>query len=586
MSDLRLSFIVEAVDRATAVVRNITAAVSRPARAVAAIAAGAGEALEKMGRSYEGIAAAIGGGVEIKRIVDEDALIRRMAATSGTPLEELRRIQEHILDTATAMRVSNGEMISALDAFDQGGESARDFDQNLQGLAATIALLGGHGAEAGAIMASLRRSLAITEPQALNEALAVTAAQLSSVRGGIGAYAAVLPQLTQAYGDLGHKGVGALRELNAVYYGIAQTARSPKAAASAMEEVMSILATPQSRVEFTKTTGIATEAGGQVRSITDLIRDISKFAGTKTGEWQLESALSPQALTALSSFLGGGNEALNSVLGMPADVAAFLERAQQATAGLAGALEKLNNAVNKIANSALIGWLDRLADFISNNTGLIAGLISVLGGFAILGTITAWLKMAANALGAWQILGAIGSMVGNFVIALRDGYGVIAAFNLVLAANPITVWITAISALIAIGYAIYTNWSWVKGKLAEIWEGITAIFEAAWERIKPIVEPIVHAMEFLGRFPSSLTTTGGIVDPMAGFVAIPPGTTPEGPQTGDSAAPGQTRVGGEITVTFENPPPGLKVKNLRKDNDDVDLSVNMGLGLGLLGGAF
>jgi hypothetical protein len=78
----------------------------------------------------------------------------------------------------------------------------------------------------------------------------------------------------------------------------------------------------------------------------------------------------------------------------------------------------------------------------------------------------------------------------DFVTAMRAGYGAMAAFNLIVAANPIGVVLTAIGLLAAGAFMIYRNWTPIKAFFLEFWRAIADAARRAWVIIEPIVNPI------------------------------------------------------------------------------------------------
>lgn len=100
-------------------------------------------------------------------------------------------------------------------------------------------------------------------------------------------------------------------------------------------------------------------------------------------------------------------------------------------------------------------------------------------------------RLAALAFGA--VIGAI----GNFVTAIRAGYGAMAAFNLVLAANPIGAILIGITALAAAAFLIWKYWKPIKKFFGDLWDGIAHAFTWAWNKIKPIVDAVMKAGQVL-----------------------------------------------------------------------------------------
>ena len=138
------------------------------------------------------------------------------------------------------------------------------------------------------------------------------------------------------------------------------------------------------------------------------------------------------------------------------------------------------------------GWENALLAVVAvMNAGLIGGVLSLAASLVTLatsmgGVIARLAIMAANL--AALTFGAVVAALGNFITALRAGYGVVAAFNLILSANPIGVVIMAVAALGAAVYALYENW-----------DTVGPYFKAAWEAIKSAFTVAVgYIMDWLG----------------------------------------------------------------------------------------
>lgn len=123
--------------------------------------------------------------------------------------------------------------------------------------------------------------------------------------------------------------------------------------------------------------------------------------------------------------------------------------------------------------------------FIVNNLDIIIPLIGVFG------AAFAALKVAA-------VIQAAVTAFTAFRTAIVAGQGVMAAFNLICAANPISLIVIAVAAVIAILIVLYQRCDGFRAAVNGLWEGIKAMFtafiafitplwNALWEGIKGIV---------------------------------------------------------------------------------------------------
>lgn len=94
-----------------------------------------------------------------------------------------------------------------------------------------------------------------------------------------------------------------------------------------------------------------------------------------------------------------------------------------------------------------------LGKFVYDNWSVILPIISgVLGGFL-----------------AYKSIGAIVPIVVSLINTVRNAAGAMAAFNAILAANPIGAVATAVGLLIAAGVALYQNWDKVSNFFSQAW---------------------------------------------------------------------------------------------------------------------
>jgi hypothetical protein len=380
---LKLSYIIEATEGAsTAVLDKI------------------GSKLDAVGRSYAGLAATVGAGLEFRSAVNEDSYFRQLAALTQTPLERLNKIKSHLHDISQEAKVSSDEMTQSMAAFRAGGGTFDDFDKSARTAASAVAVLGGHGAEVGRIMAAMDRSFEIKGPEKLAANLAMTVSQIGMVNGDIMAYAQAFPDLAARYAAIGHTGSDAARELGAVYLTLQQTARSPRAAFGAVNGVLDMMSTEHGRQAFTARTGIGTQdAGGNARSLTDVIRDIAVASQSRGQRYLLEGALDGQSIAAIQKFVTpAGQEALAKLLAAKGDPAALQASGADATSGLGGSMTQIREKLKSNFDWA-VEELGGLAPALDGVSGAAAGVLTVLAGVGTAGGLVSGISMLGGALG-------------------------------------------------------------------------------------------------------------------------------------------------------------------------------------------
>jgi len=186
-------------------------------------------------------------------------------------------------------------------------------------------------------------------------------------------------------------------------------------------------------------------------------------------------------------FKGGMDLQANSIKGLWSTVTGSFQTTLATMAGI--------SATGEIV---IGGFFDKLKNGIK-------GIVDKLGEWQKDGTIQEWSDKAGQALtrfwdigskifdsliGAgkriidnWGLIGPVLAGVLAGFIAFQVATTIIntaklamIAFNLVMAANPITLVVLAITALIAAGVALYMNWDIIKVKASELWIAIETAF--------------------------------------------------------------------------------------------------------------
>lgn len=221
---------------------------------------------------------------------------------------------------------------------------------------------------------------------------------------------------------------------------------------------------------------------GELKSMDDQVMANQIGVGLFGTKWEdLESKAMYAMLgskEAMEGFEGATQKASDAV------EQTFGQRWESFTRNAAASLEPLGNALLDIAEDwlpKLAGTLESVANWFSNLSPFAQQVIIAIGGIAAV--IGPFLVIIG------QIISAVGALIPLFS-ALT---------------GPIGLVIGVITALIAIGVALYKNWDEVSAFLTQCWEGIqnvastvwTAIkdfFTSIWEQIKEIFETVVTAI--------------------------------------------------------------------------------------------
>lgn len=151
-------------------------------------------------------------------------------------------------------------------------------------------------------------------------------------------------------------------------------------------------------------------------------------------------------------------------------------------------LPTLNNVMQ-----AMTPILQSMVDFASNNPELVATITAVtagvLGFVATLGGLALAFTAVTSGFGAIIAIGGFfATMISGVISAVSSAVGMVGAFGSALAmlGFPVTAVIAGVTALIAVGVALYKNWDEVKTKATEIFNGLPTPVQEAVQNIKSI----------------------------------------------------------------------------------------------------
>ncbi|MFN8702651.1 MAG: hypothetical protein ACK5XB_19450 [Rhodospirillales bacterium] len=208
-------------------------------------------------------------------------------------------------------------------------------------------------------------------------------------------------------------------------------------------------------------------------------------------------------------------------------------------------------------------------------------------------------------LGALVVMPAAAA-IGALFTAIRSGMGVMAAFNLVLAANPIGLLIVGIAALAAAATAIYVYWGPISKFFADQWANIVGFASNADSQISAVLDgmgtsiksALGGALEWLGNLFDA--TFGRIVAGFKGLTSMLPDsvrkslglsaaapaqalTAAQAPAASLSANGGSLRetvnraqaIDGQIVIRLEGDTDRARVERMQSSGG-VDLGLDLG----------
>lgn len=224
--------------------------------------------------------------------------------------------------------------------------------------------------------------------------------------------------------------------------------------------------------------------------------------------------------------------------------------------------------------------------------GPLAALLSIGGAVGRLGILFGRLGLQAIAwlvpLNYGAIFGTMAGLIGKVALAVKG-------LGMALLASP---WGIAIAAVALLGVMIFNNWDKIVGYVTEAWGRIKGVFEKDWfsgllqfwlevwqgfgNSIVGIIKSLVPASllpdslkNFQFEFASKRAAEAGAPTPAGALPAA--ANRPPTPLTGAlQAAAGRTNLQGDMTVRFENAPPGMRVEQGRTNQPGVGFNPDVG----------
>ncbi len=169
-------------------------------------------------------------------------------------------------------------------------------------------------------------------------------------------------------------------------------------------------------------------------------------------------------------------------------------------------------SIQEVAGNVLNFIADAIG-FICDNSNI---LIPILGG--VLGAFI-----------ALKIISVINGLMTAYTAFTTTATGVQIGLNAALMANPIGLVIIAITALIAIGIALYMNWDKIKAGAQALWQKITTVFSGIKDSISRSVEVIKTKVstvfgaikDIMSRpFEAASGVIKGVIEKIKGFLSF------------------------------------------------------------------
>jgi TP901 family phage tail tape measure protein len=426
------------------------------------------------------------------------------------------------------------------------------------------------------------------------------------------------PALAAQAKELGLTGTEAVATLASALQMAKKGAADPAEAANNMKNFLMKITSKEARqnfqkfgVDVTKTLKEAMEKGEN--PFEAVVRMIDKALGTDKntrknrlgelfGDMQVQQFLVPVLgnIKGLEQLTAEIKEAKGTV---DADFKTMMATFKESTAGLGNAIGSLGESIGKSflpiltgAATAITPLVQGLADLANKAPATTFALTGLAAGALAIGPALTGIRIGMALMST--------SVIGNFVTAIRAGYGVMTAFNLVLAANPIGAVVAAVGLLVAAGTLLYDNWEPVSAFFKGLWEDLGKVWDTVGKIGSAIGKGFGKLIGLDGTEGKSLPEGFGgmfggntddarerryrerlaaLKDPerlnrsTEALAAAGAGMSPGAPLGPVGAAGAAGKV--QVQVDFANAPKGTRVA-ARSDSDDIGLAANLGFAMG------
>ena len=424
------------------------------------------------------------GTVAAKKFAEVDKTMQLTNSTMGNTAEEAELLNKAMKSAAASSTYGMNDAATATLNFARAGLSA---EQAADALAPAMALAAGEGGELDTVSAGLVATIngfhgsfeqaaeyADVFANACNNS-ALGANSLSnamSVAAPIFSAAGYSVKDAALYmGVMANNGIEADKAANSLKTGLARLVSPAKEGAAMMDQL---------GISVTNSDGTMKDSVTIQKELHDAFSQLSEseqiaaasaiFGKNQMAPWLALINTAPGDVTALNEALAQNGTAMEMQSAMMSGFAGSIE---QLKSGLDVLLTSLGEALAPVIQKVVAG-LQALVNWFNSLSPQMQSVIAVIG-------------VIAAALGpVLVILGTLISSIGSIISVI----GIVAPLIAGLA-GPIAIAVMAITALIAIGVALYKNWDTIKAKAIEIknnivatWNGIKASVIAAVNNLK------------------------------------------------------------------------------------------------------
>ena len=445
-------------DKMTEVGKNLTTKVTLPLAAVGTVAA--------------------------KKFAEVDKTMQLTNSTMGNSAQEAELLNKAMKSAAASSTYGMSDAATATLNFARAGLSAQ---QAADALAPAMALAAGEGGELDTVSAGLVATIngfhgsfdqAAQYADVFANACNNSALDVNSLSNAMSVAAPIfsaagynVKDAALYMGVMANNGIEADKAANSLKTGLARLVSPAKEGAAMMDQLgISVTNSDGTMKDSVQIQKELHDAFSQLSESEQIAAASAIFGKNQMAPWLALINTAPGDVTALNEALGQNGTAMEMQAAMMNGFAGSIE---QLKSGLDVLLTSLGEALAPVIQK-VVAELQALVNWFNSLSPQMQSVIAVIG-------------VIAAALGpVLVILGTLISSIGSIISVI----GIVAPLIAGLA-GPIAIAVLAITALIAIGVALYKNWDTIKAKAIEIknnivatWNGIKASVIAAVNNLK------------------------------------------------------------------------------------------------------
>ena len=438
-------------DKMTEVGKNLTTKVTLPLAAVGTVAA--------------------------KKFAEVDKTMQLTNSTMGNSAQEAELLNKAMKSAAASSTYGMSDAATATLNFARAGLSAQ---QAADALAPAMALAAGEGGELDTVSAGLVATIngfhgsfdqAAQYADVFANACNNSALDVNSLSNAMSVAAPIfsaagynVKDAALYMGVMANNGIEADKAANSLKTGLARLVSPAKEGAAMMDQLgISVTNSDGTMKDSVQIQKELHDAFSQLSESEQIAAASAIFGKNQMAPWLALINTAPGDVTALNEALGQNGTAMEMQAAMMSGFAGSIE---QLKSGLDVLLTSLGEALAPVIQKVVAG-LQALVNWFNSLSPQMQSVIAVIG-------------VIAAALGpVLVILGTLISSIGSIISVIGT------------VAGPIAIAVLAITALIAIGVALYKNWDTIKAKAIEIKNNIVA----TWNGIKASVIAAVNGLK-------------------------------------------------------------------------------------------